>query len=82
LGKWKERKHEHTFHSSIGNAHKATSVGTLPGVDVERKTKVSAATVGTIECSVVIARVEVRAKVVVVATQQRAQCTVWRPIDA
>jgi hypothetical protein len=75
-------KQKRTFHSSIGTAHKATSVGALPGVDVKRKTAIPAATVGTIERCLVCARVEVRAKVVVVATQQWAKCTIWRPVDA
>jgi len=77
-------KQEHTFRSSVGYAHKATSVGALPGVDVKRKTNIStaAAAAAAIQRSIVGARVEVRAKVVVVATQQRAKCTIWRAVDA
>jgi hypothetical protein len=75
-------KQEHTFHSSICNAHKATSVGTLPGVNVERKTNIPTATATSIERSIIHTWVEVRAKVVVVATQQWAQCTIWRSVDA
>jgi hypothetical protein len=65
-------KQEHTFHSGVGNAHKATSVGALPGVNIKRKANIPTATATSIERSIIRTWVEVRAKVVVVATQQRA----------
>ena len=71
---------KHTFHRCVCHTDKATSVGALVGVLIERKVKVSTATVGFIRRTV-CARVEVGAKVVVVASQQRAQCAVWCPFD-
>ena len=73
---------ELTLHISIGHADKTTAVWTLFRHNIERKiiniTTATAARIGRI----VLARVDIGAKIVVVTAQKRSKCPFWRSVHS